>query len=65
MARYTFVIQVHPEGISTLENLSTHERALITDLERVGSQIEDWLSQRTRRSQQQVPLGGAGPRRQS
>jgi hypothetical protein len=63
MARYTFVIHVHPEGISTLENLSTHERALITDLERVGSQIEDWLSQQTRRSQQQAPLGQAGPRR--
>ena len=43
MARFTFVVQVHPEGISTLENLSTREQVLITDLETVGPQIEEWL----------------------
>jgi hypothetical protein len=43
MTRYTFVVQVHPDGLSTLENLSTHERVRITDLASVGPQIEDWL----------------------
>jgi hypothetical protein len=47
--RYTFVVQVHPEGISTLENLSTHERVRIGKLEAVGPQIERWL----------VELGGS------
>jgi hypothetical protein len=43
VTRYTFVVQVHPEGISTLENLSTHERIQITDLAEVGPKIEEWL----------------------
>jgi hypothetical protein len=43
--RYTFVIQVHPEGISTLENLSTHERVRIGKIEAVGPQIERWLAE--------------------
>jgi hypothetical protein len=42
--RYTFVIQVHPDGISTLENLMTHERIQIVDFANVGSQIEAWLA---------------------
>ena len=25
--RYTLLVQVHPDGISTLENLSTHEQS--------------------------------------
>jgi hypothetical protein len=41
--RYTFVIQVHPDGPSTLENLSTHERVGVSDLAAVGQQIERWL----------------------
>jgi hypothetical protein len=53
--RFTFVVQVHPEGISTLENLSTHERVSIPDLAAVGPQIERWVAEqseatRTRRS---------------
>jgi hypothetical protein len=43
MNRYTFVIQIHPEGISTLENLSTQERIRVPDLAAVGAQIERWL----------------------
>jgi hypothetical protein len=43
MNRYTFVVQVHPDGISTLENLSTHERLQVLDLAAVGPQIERWL----------------------
>jgi hypothetical protein len=43
MNRYTFVIQVHPSGPSTLENLSTQERVRIADLGAVGPQIERWL----------------------
>lgn len=43
MNRYTFVVQVHPEGISTLENLSTRERVLISDLAQIGPRIEEWL----------------------
>jgi hypothetical protein len=41
--RYTFVIQVHPDGLSTLENLATHERIQVSDLAAVGPQIEQWL----------------------
>jgi hypothetical protein len=43
MKRYTFVIQVHPDGISTLENLATHERVQVSDLATVGPQIQRWL----------------------
>jgi hypothetical protein len=41
--RYTFVVQVHPDGISTLENLSTRERVNVTAMAEVGPQIERWL----------------------
>jgi hypothetical protein len=44
VTRYTFVVQVHPDGLSTLENLSTHERVRVTDLDTVGPQIEQWLA---------------------
>ena len=43
MTRYTFVVQIHPDGLSTLENLSTHERIRVSDLAIVGPQIERWL----------------------
>ncbi len=43
MTRYTFVVQVHPDGISTLENLATRERVQIADLAALGPQIEQWL----------------------
>lgn len=56
MARYTFVVQVHPGGISTLENLSTQERVPIRDLETVGPQIEAWLAALTRASHERIPL---------
>jgi hypothetical protein len=45
LKRYTFVVQVHPEGISTLENLSTHERIRLPELADVGPQIERWLAE--------------------
>jgi hypothetical protein len=45
MNRYTFVVQVHPRGISTLENLSTQERVSLPELSAVGPQIERWLAQ--------------------
>jgi hypothetical protein len=44
VTRYTFVVQIHPDGLSTLENLSTHERIRVTDLAAVGPQIEEWLA---------------------
>jgi hypothetical protein len=44
VTRYTFVIQVHPDGISTIENLATHERVQIADFATVGAQIETWLA---------------------
>jgi hypothetical protein len=44
MNRYTFVIHVHADGPSTLENLSTHERVPVPDLAAVGPQIERWLA---------------------
>jgi hypothetical protein len=43
MNRHTFVIQVYPEGISTLENLSTQERVEVSALAAVAPQIETWL----------------------
>jgi hypothetical protein len=47
VTRYTFVVQVHPDGLSTLENLSTHERIQVSDLATVGPQIEEWLGRLT------------------
>jgi hypothetical protein len=47
MTRYTFVVQIHPDGPSTLENLSTHERVRVSDLASVGPQIEQWLEHLT------------------
>ncbi len=43
MNRYTFVVQIQPDGPSTVENLSTHERVRVADLSAVGSQIEEWM----------------------
>jgi hypothetical protein len=43
MNRYTFVVRIQPEGVSTLENLSTYERVKVTDLALIGPQIERWL----------------------
>lgn len=45
MKRYTFVVQVHPEGISTVENLGTHERVRLAELTAVAPQIERWLAE--------------------
>jgi hypothetical protein len=44
VSRYTFIIQIHANGPSTLENLSTHERVGVSDLAAVGPQIERWLA---------------------
>jgi hypothetical protein len=44
MNRYTYVIHVHAEGPSTLENLHTHELISLPDLDAVGPQIERWLA---------------------
>jgi hypothetical protein len=45
MNRYTFVVQVHPKGLSTLENLSTRERVQISGPGAIGPQIELWLAE--------------------
>lgn len=61
MHRYTFVIQIHPDGVSTLENLSTHERVRVSELAAVGPQIEQWLE-----SLPSSPSpGGSGPEAQN
>ena len=44
MQRYTFVVQVHPGEVSTVENLATQERVPLPDLDAVGPQIERWLA---------------------
>ena len=44
-ARYSFVVQVHPAGVSTLENIATRERVKIAGLEEVGPRIERWLEE--------------------
>jgi hypothetical protein len=41
--RHTFIVQVHPEGLATLENLATRERVQVHELASVGNQIERWL----------------------
>jgi hypothetical protein len=51
--RYTFVVHIHPNGPSTLENLSTQELVKVSDLNAVGPQIERWLD---------MLDGGAQPR---
>ncbi|MGV1049706.1 MAG: hypothetical protein ACOYD4_14415 [Solirubrobacterales bacterium] len=43
MNRHTFVIQVYPGGISTLENLGTGERVEVAALTAVPPQVETWL----------------------
>jgi hypothetical protein len=58
MNRHTFVIQVHPGGISTLENLSTHERVRISDMAAVGPQIEQWLEALREAEHAAAPLDG-------
>jgi hypothetical protein len=66
--RYTFVIQIHPSGPSTLENLSTQERVRIADLGAVGLQIERWLAElptppgpSASRADPEAPSPGAPP----
>jgi hypothetical protein len=44
-ARYSFVVQVHPDGVSTVENIATRERVKIAGLEEVGPRIERWLEE--------------------
>jgi hypothetical protein len=55
--RYTFVVQVHPDGISTLENLATHERVRVADLAALGPQIEQWLQALTEGEEANEPAG--------
>jgi hypothetical protein len=43
VTRYTFVVQIHPGGVSTLENLATRERVRVAELATVGAQIERWV----------------------
>jgi hypothetical protein len=43
MNRYTFIVQIQPDGPSTVENLSTQERVRIADAGEVGPQIERWV----------------------
>ena len=40
----TFVIHVHPDGPTTLENVRTCECVPLADLDAVGAQIERWLA---------------------
>jgi hypothetical protein len=44
MRRHSFMVQVHPGGVSILENLRTRERVSIEDLDGIGAQIERWVS---------------------
>jgi hypothetical protein len=59
--RFTFVVQVHPEGISTLENLSTHERVSISDLDTVGPQIERWIAEQAAATPPRPPDSAKAP----
>jgi hypothetical protein len=55
MNRYTFVVYVHPDGISTLENLTSHERVQITELDEIGPRIEFWLRAQALKAESQEP----------
>jgi hypothetical protein len=44
MKRLTFLVQVHPDGIKTLENLDSHERVPVAELTEIGPRIEQWLA---------------------
>jgi hypothetical protein len=55
--RYTFVVQVHPDGISTLENLATHERVQVAEFAALGPQIERWLQALTESDEANEPAG--------
>jgi hypothetical protein len=43
MRRQSFIVQVHPGGVSVVENLRTRERARVEKLDAVGAQIERWV----------------------
>jgi hypothetical protein len=55
VTRYTFVVQVHPDGISTLENLATRERVQVEEVATLGTQIEEWLRTLTEREDANEP----------
>ena len=42
--RRTFIVQLHPDGATTLENALTRERVRIEELATIGAQIERWLA---------------------
>ena len=63
MNRYTFVVQVHPGGISTLENLSTHERVRVSEMDAIGPQIERWLAELTAPDRNGGVAAGSGSER--
>jgi len=44
IGRRTFVLQVRPDGSSTLENAVTGERVRLGDLAAVGPTVERWLA---------------------
>ena len=42
--RRTFVVQVHEaDSVTVLENVRTHERVRLGELEEIAQQIRDWL----------------------
>jgi len=45
MRRRTFVIQIHPDGLTTLENIDTLERVAIGDPQEIPTQVQAWLTQ--------------------
>jgi hypothetical protein len=55
VTRYTFVVQIHPGGVSTLENLATRERVRVADLATVGAQIERWVERLREREDGESP----------
>ena len=61
MNRYTFVVHVHADGPSTLENLNTHELISVPDLDAVGPQIERWLAALPGSASVASPADAAGP----
>jgi hypothetical protein len=62
--RFTFVVQVHPDGPLTLENLSTRERIRMRDLDAVGPQIDLWLTSLEKEREEATPdsaINGGNP----
>jgi hypothetical protein len=43
--RQTFLLQVRPDGVSTLENVGTGQRVRVDELAAVATWVERWIAE--------------------